>query len=85
MNTSYLIAMFLFLGGMIVVALVLGHYRDRLQNKFVTGPIALKGSIHLGDGARLCLVEVDGINVLCGVGRQGVGSMQILPQPTREG
>ena len=34
---------------------------------------------NLGDGSRLIVVEVNGQQALCGVGRQGVGAITLLP------
>jgi flagellar biogenesis protein FliO len=67
-----ILATLIFCGGMIGVAIVLGRYRDRLQRSFGGGAIAVRSMTQLGDGARLCVVEVEGTKLVCGLGRGGV-------------
>jgi hypothetical protein len=40
--------------------------------------MTIKGVTALGDGAKLVLIEVDGVSVLCGVGRTGVTALTPL-------
>ena len=77
-NLSSLISVLVLLGGLAAAALFLRHYRDRLAGRFNQGPIAMRSVLNVGDGSRLLLVEVEGVTVLCGLGRNGVGAMQII-------
>jgi flagellar biogenesis protein FliO len=86
MPVASILATVLFCGGLIAVAVVLGRYRDRLQRRFNTGHgITIRAFANLGDGARLCLVEVAGATILCGLGRGGVLSMERLDGKTATG
>lgn len=83
-SIGYIATLFVFFACLIGLALVLGRYRDRITQKFVKGPMVLKGMMPLGDGARLCLIECEGVTVLCGVGKNGVGSIQIIEPVKKE-
>jgi len=72
------------LGGLVAAAVFLRAYRDRLTRHFGQGPIQVKGSVHLGDGSRLVLVDIEGTRLACGVGRNGVGAIEIIPQKSTE-
>lgn len=72
------------LGGLVAAAVFLRAYRDRLTRHFGQGPIQVKGSVHLGDGSRLVLVDIEGTRLACGVGRNGVGAIEIIPQRSTE-
>ena len=77
-NISSFIWVVLLLGGLSTAAWFLRRHRDRLAGHFHQGPIAVRGILNIGDGSRLVLVEVKGVEVLCGIGRNGVGAMQII-------
>jgi flagellar biogenesis protein FliO len=77
-NLVSLILAFTVLGGLAAAAIFLRSYRDRLTRHFGQGPMKVKGSLHLGDGSRLVLVDVEGTMMACGVGRNGVGASTII-------
>ena len=77
-NLSSLIWVVLLLGGLSAAAWYLRRHRDHLARHFNQGPIAVRGVLNIGDGSRLVLVEVKGVEVLCGIGRNGVSAMQII-------
>jgi flagellar biogenesis protein FliO len=78
-NITSVVSVILLLGGLVAAAMLLRRYRDRLNTAFIKGPITIKGMANLGDGSRLIVVEVNGQQALCGVGRQGVGAITLLP------
>jgi flagellar biogenesis protein FliO len=77
-NIASLISLFILLGGLAVAAVILHRYRDKIALRAMQGPMTIKGVTALGDGARLVLIEVDGVSVLCGVGRTGVTALTPL-------
>jgi flagellar biogenesis protein FliO len=84
-NITSIISTILLLGGLVAAAMLLRRYRDRLNTAFIKGPIVIKGVANLGDGSRLVVVEVNGQQALCGVGRQGVGAITLLPTSSHLG
>ncbi len=84
-NITSVLSVILLLGGLVAAAMLLRRYRDKLNTAFVKGPITIKSVANLGDGSRLALVEVEGQHVLCGIGRQGVGAITLLPRPPHQG
>lgn len=84
-NVTSLLSVLVLLGGLVAAAMLLRRYRDRLNTAFVKGPIAIKSVANLGDGSRVVLIEVDGQQALCGVGRQGVGAITLLPPSPQQG
>jgi len=83
-NLTSIFSALIVLGGLAAAAVFLRTYRDRLTRHFGQGPIQIKGSVHLGDGSRLVLVDIDGTRLACGVGRNGVGAIEIIPQRSTE-
>jgi flagellar biogenesis protein FliO len=83
-NLLSLLPVLLLIGGLAAAALFLRAYRDRLAKHFVKGPIRVEGMVHLGDGSRLVLVDIEGTRLACGVGRHGVGAMQIIARPNTD-
>jgi len=83
-NLASLLLALMVLGGLVAAAVFLRAYRDRLTRHFSQGPIQVKGSVHLGDGSRLVLVDIEGTRLACGVGRNGVGAIEIIPQRSTE-
>lgn len=77
-SIGYIATLVVFFTCLIGLALVLGRYRDRINQKFVKGPMVIKGVVPLGDGARLYMIECEGVTVLCGVGKSGVGAVQVI-------
>lgn len=84
-SVTSIISVFVLLGGLVAAAMLLRRYRDRLNTAFVKGPLAIKSVANLGDGSRIILIEVDGQQALCGVGRQGVGAITLLPRLSHQG
>ena len=84
-NITSLVSVILLLGGLVAAAMLLRRYRDRLNTAFIKGPITIKGMANLGDGSRLVVVEVNGQQALCGVGRQGIGAITLLPPSSHQG
>lgn len=84
-SVTSIISVVLLLGGLVAAAMLLRRYRDRLNTAFVKGPIAIKGVTNLGDGSRLVLVDVNGQQALCGIGRQGVSTITLLPSSSPQG
>ncbi len=83
-NIVSLILALILLGGLAAAAVFLRSYRDRLTRQFGQGPLHIKGSLHLGDGSRLVLVDIEGTMVACGVGRNGVGAIEVIHPQTNE-
>ena len=77
-NISSLISVLLLLVVLAAAAIFLRRYRDRLNGRFGQGPMTLRGMLNLGDGSRLFLVDVEGVSIVCGVGRNGVGAIEII-------
>ena len=84
-NITSILSILILLGGLVAAAILLRQYRDRLNIALVKGPITIKGTANLGDGSRLILIEIDGQNILCGVGRHGIGAITILPRSSHKG
>ena len=84
-SVTSIISVFVLLGGLVAAAILLRRYRDRLNAAFVKGPLSIKSVANLGDGSRVILIEVDGQQALCGVGRQGVCAITLLPRSSHQG
>lgn len=84
-SVTSIISVFVLLGGLVAAAILLRRYRDQLNTAFVKGPLSIKSVANLGDGSRVILIEVDGQQALCGVGRQGVGAITLLPRSSHQG
>ncbi len=81
-SSSYLSAAIFFVA-LIGLALVLTRFRNTLTARFgVSRPRIAGGSVRammdFGNGARLAIVEIDGVVLACGLTRGGVTSMQQL-------
>jgi hypothetical protein len=74
--SSDIVGLLLFFAGLAVLSFVLLRWRDRLGRRFLPGGIAMRASADLGAGARLVVVEIDGVKVLVGLDRNGVQAMQ---------
>ncbi len=82
-SLTYLLSTGIFVGGLAVVALVLLRYRDRLQAKFGVQS-AVRSIVQVTPQARLALVDVEGMTVLCALGRDGITAMQIVTRPQEQ-
>jgi len=83
-SIASLISVLVVLGGLAAAAVYLRAQRDRLTRHFGQGPMSIKGTLHLGDGSRLLLVDIAGTTLACGVGRNGVSAMQIIGTSNKE-
>ena len=61
------------------LTVVMMRHRDRLLKKFDQGNMTVRSTCHLVDGAKLCVVDVGDLTVLCAVSRTGYISMQLMP------
>jgi hypothetical protein len=77
-SVTSLISVLVLLCGLVAAAFFLRRYRDGLNRHFAKGPIQMRGMLHLGDGARVYLIEVEGVSMVCGVGRNGIGAIQTV-------
>ena len=84
-NVPSIISVIILLGGLVAAAMLLRRYRDRLNTAFIKGPLSIKSVANLGDGSRIILIEFEGQQALCGVGRQGVGAITLLPRSSHNG
>ena len=75
---AYSITMTLLLGGLIGVALLLARYRDRLNTYFGARPHNSRANIELAPGARIMVVEIDGMTVVCGLNKTGITALQVV-------
>ncbi len=75
---SDIVGLVLFFAGLAGLAFVLLRWRDRFTGRFMPGGIALRASADLGAGGRLVVVEIDGVKVLVGLGRNGVQAIHAL-------
>lgn len=81
---AYSITMALLLSALIGAALLLARYRDRLHAYFGTRPSASQAVVEVAPGARIMVVEIDGMTVICGLNKSGVTALQVV-QPTPVG
>jgi flagellar biogenesis protein FliO len=67
----------------IPLTVVLMRTRDRLAKQFgQQDGITLHASRHIGDGVKLCVVDVEGLRVLCAYGRNGEPTLHVLGPAT---
>lgn len=83
-SLTYLLSTGVFVGGLAIVALVLLRYRERLHAKFGTQG-GIRSVVQVAPNARLALVEIDGMTVLCGLGRDGVTALEIVRRAPEHG
>jgi len=83
---AYSITMALLLGCLIGVAILLARYRDRLNAYFGARPSSSRASLDLAPGARIMVVEIDGMTVVCGLNKTGITALQVVQgAPDRSG
>lgn len=76
-SLTYLLSTGLFVGGLAVVALFLMRYREKLHTKFgVQGGV--RQIVQIAPHARLAVVEIEGMTVLCGLSREGITTLEIV-------
>jgi hypothetical protein len=61
------------------LTIVMMRHRDKLLKNFDQNTMKILSTCHLVDGAKLCLVDVDGVTVLCALSRTGHISVQFMP------
>jgi len=76
--SAYSITMVLLLGGLIGVAILLGRYRDRLNAYFGTSSRVSRANVELAPGARIMVVEIDGMTIVCGLNKSGITALQVV-------
>lgn len=75
---AYSVMMAALLGVLIVVGVVLSRYRDRLNSYFGPRTRSTRASLDIAPGARLTVVEIDGMTVVCGISRSGITALQVV-------
>ena len=75
---AYSITMAVLLGLLIGVALLLRRYRDRLHSYFGARHGVSRAMIDIAPGARLIVVEIDGLTVVCGLNKTGITALQVV-------
>ena len=75
---AYSVTMALLLGGLIGVAILLGRYRDRLNSYFGASPRISRANVELAPGARIMVVEIEGMTVVCGLNKSGITALQVV-------
>ena len=68
----------LMVGVCVPLMVVLIRYRDRLNKRFVQDIMTVHSTRHIGDGIKLCVVDVEGMRVLCAYGRNGQPVLQVI-------
>ncbi len=77
-STAYIATMAALLMVAFGIGLVLMRYRDKLQSAFGTQQKRYRAVLDIAPHARLVVVEIDGYRVLCGLGKDGLRSTQVL-------
>ena len=76
-SLTYLLSTGVFVGGLVIVALILLRYREKLQARFGAQG-GVRSMVQIAPNARLAVVEIDGMTVLCGLGRDGITALEIV-------
>ena len=75
---AYSITMVVLLGFLIGCALLLARYRDRLLARFGARPKVFRASVEVAPGARLMVVDIEGMTVVCGLNKSGITALHVL-------
>ena len=75
---AYSIMMTVLLGVLIGVGFLLSRYRDHLNSYFGPRARITRASVDVAPGARLTVVEIDGMTVVCGINRSGITALQVV-------
>jgi flagellar biogenesis protein FliO len=75
---AYSIMMTVLLGVLVGVGFLLSRYRDRLNSYFGPRARITRASVDVAPGARLTVVEIDGMTVVCGINRSGITALQVV-------
>ena len=84
MNTlgTYSITMVTLLCGLVFTAVLLARYRDRLNALFGAKSEVSRKIIDVAPGARIVLVQIEGMTVICGINKTGVTALHVVhPAP----
>jgi hypothetical protein len=73
------------LGVLIVVGILLSRYRDRLNSYFGPRSRSTSVTLDIAPGARLAIVEINGMTVVCGISRSGITALQVVSTSTQGG
>lgn len=82
-GAAYSAVMAVLLCTLVVVGYVLLRYRDRLQRVFGPPQKGLRSYVDVAPGARLAIVEIDGLKIVCALGKTGITALQIIEQETK--
>lgn len=75
---AYSVLMAVLLGVLFVVGILLSRYRDRLNSYFGPRSRSTTATLDIAPGARLAVVEIDGMKVVCGINRTGITALQVV-------
>lgn len=75
---AYSITMVVVLGCLIGLAMLLARYRDRLNSYFGARPLISRANFEIAPGARIMVVEIDGMTVVCGLNKTGITALQVV-------
>ena len=75
---AYTVMMAVLLGVLFVVGILLSKYRDRLNSYFGPRSRSMSATLDIAPGARLAVVEIDGMKVVCGISRSGITALQVV-------
>jgi hypothetical protein len=62
------------------LTIVAMRHRDRLLKNFEPSEIKVRSTCHLVDGAKLCLVDVGDVTLVCAISRAGHITLQLMPE-----
>lgn len=75
---AYSITMIALLGLLIGASLLLTRFRDRLNARFGASARLLRASVEVSPGARLIVVDVEGMTVVCGLSKAGITALHVV-------
>ncbi len=70
--------MTLVIGVLIGAGILLARKRDALQSLFGAAKGPYKAVVDLAPGVRLAVVELDGMTIVCGIGKSGITALQVV-------
>ena len=74
----YSVVMAALLCVLVGVGLLLSRYRDRLNKAFGPTQKGFKTSVDVAPGVKLAIVEIDGLNVVCGLNKTGITALHVV-------
>lgn len=72
------VTMIALLGALIGAGLLLARKRDRIQGLFGPGAKAIRAFADVAPGARIAVVDLDGMTIVCGIGKTGITAIQVV-------